>query len=49
MAVVLKNADEIILKLIDARDTADEEERIELIDQVIEAIETAPEVEEKPE
>jgi len=46
MAVVLKNSIEIIEKLIQARDTIDEQEKIELIDEVIEAIETAPEIEE---
>ena len=44
MAVILENSEEILEKLLWARDTADEEERIELIDEVIAAIEEAPEV-----
>jgi len=44
MGVILKNSEEILEKLLWARDTADEEERIELIDEVIAAIEEAPEV-----
>jgi len=44
MAVILENSEEIIEKLLQARDTIDAEERVELIDEVLEAIEDAPEV-----